>query len=130
MLSLLHPSFRIHSTDVTPYVEFRNKTGFMKVEGKSSPHSSLEFYHPIIMHLREFKPEKPTFTAVFKMDYFNTSSSKCLYDLFRELARHERAGTHVDIQWHYHRWDQDMLETGEDFEDAVGLHFHFVEMAD
>lgn len=63
----------------------------------------------------------------FAFQYFNTSSSKCLFDIFRQLKRMQTAGTNIKVNWYYEEFDQDMLEAGEDYDEIVKLDFHFVE---
>ena len=60
--------------------------------------------------------------------YFNTSSSKCLFDLFKTLKQLKKNGKDVEINWYYEEDDDDMMETGEDFADLLGLDFNFVEV--
>jgi hypothetical protein len=63
-------------------------------------------------------------------EYFNTSSSKCLFDLFRKLSLIDQTGRNVVINWHYESWDEDMLESGEDYKDLLSLEFNLIEIED
>lgn len=117
--------FRLQATRVTPYVEYVPDDSILKIEGRSSPASALEFYLPIIRTLKKYKPANKQFRAEFKMEYFNTSSSKCIYDIFKELILLEQEGYQVMVVWQYQEEDDDMLETGEDFESASGLKFNY-----
>ena len=62
-----------------------------------------------------------------KMEYFNTSSSKCIYDLLKEVKSLENKGKEVVVRWYYDEDDEDMLEAGEDYSDLLDLHFRFIE---
>jgi hypothetical protein len=59
-----------------------------------------------------------------QLEYFNTSSSKSLLDLFK---RFEKLST-VEIHWHYDSDDEDMLEAGEDYDHIVEVPFRFIEV--
>lgn len=117
--------YRIQSTRVTPYVEYIPQDSFLKITGRSSPASSFDFYQPIINTIKRHHPTKNEFIAEFRMEYFNTSSSKCIYDIFKELANYKKQGIDIQVHWYYEDTDEDMLETGEDFEYASGLQFNY-----
>ena len=47
-----------------------------------------------------------------KLEYFNTSSSKCLMDM---LKRVEASKCDAEVYWYYEEEDEDMEEAGEDY---------------
>lgn len=61
------------------------------------------------------------------MEYFNTSSSKCLYDILKEIKYLSDQGKEVNVRWYYEQDDEDMMEAGEDYSDLLDLPFVFVE---
>lgn len=65
--------------------------------------------------------------ATFDFVYFNTSTSKCLYEILKKAKSYQIAGNEVDINWFYEEDDDDMKEVGEDFADLLDLPFHFCE---
>lgn len=67
-------------------------------------------------------------TANFAFEYFNTSSSKCLFDILKRLAQFEQSGMSICVNWFYEEDDEDMRETGEDYEDVLGLSFNYIEI--
>ena len=65
------------------------------------------------------------------LDYFNTSSSKCLLELFKMLEGKTLYGTKVNIRWEYSSKYYDMLEAGEDYRDILeGVNFEIVEISE
>lgn len=62
-----------------------------------------------------------------KMEYFNTSSSKCIYDLLKDVKSLKNKGKKVSVRWYYDEDDEDMLEAGEDYSDLLDLPFMFIE---
>ena len=60
------------------------------------------------------------------MEYFNTSSSKCILDVFKKLE--SIADSEVSIKWFYEEDDEDMLEAGEDYEAIIDLKFEMIEV--
>lgn len=119
----------IEPTRVTPLVNFDPDEGLLEVKGRSSPENSILFYQKIIDGLDSFAENGNSgFTANFSFEYFNTSSSKCLFDLFKKLSKIEESGKEVTINWFYEEDDEDMMEAGEDYADLLELQFNFKEI--
>jgi hypothetical protein len=65
-----------------------------------------------------------------KLEYFNTSSSKCILDIFRKLELIHKKGNEVEINWYYEEDDEDMFEAGEDYQSIINIPFKMIEMED
>lgn len=115
----------IEATRLTPLVDFDPSNGHLLLEGKSSPDNSLDFYSPIINYVDGIDSSMDIHVS-FKIDYFNTSSTKCIMMLFKSLAQLKEQGCGITVDWHAHEDDYDLVETGEDFEDICDLEFNFV----
>lgn len=119
----------IEPTRVTPLVNFDPDNGLLEIKGRSSPENSILFYQKIIDGLDEFAQSSlDKFQADFSFEYFNTSSSKCLFDLFKRLNKLQNLGKSVIINWYYEEDDEDMMESGEDYADLLDLDFNFLEI--
>jgi len=105
----------------TPVVEF-SSNGELLLKGRSIPENSIEFYKPLIEWLESYS-ESPNSTTVLsvQLEYFNTSSSKCILDVFKKLE--SISGSEITVKWHYEEDDEDMLEAGEDYEAIIDLPF-------
>ncbi|MEM7298694.1 MAG: SiaC family regulatory phosphoprotein, partial [Bacteroidota bacterium] len=64
----------------------------------------------------------------FIQTYFNTSSSKCIYDILKEIKFLKERGKNVRVRWYYEQYDEDMMEAGEDYSDLLDLPFAFIEI--
>jgi hypothetical protein len=112
-------------TPKTPTVNFSSK-GHLELKGRSIPENSLEFYKPLIEWVDAYARQSAEETIVHvQLEYFNTSSSKCLLDFFKRL---ESIGQKVAIHWYYEQDDEDMLEAGEDYEAIISVPFKMVEV--
>ena len=58
---------------------------------------------------------------VFKLEYFNTASSKLILDVLSALE--EIKG--MKILWYFHDDDEDMEEAGQEFSELVEIPFEF-----
>jgi hypothetical protein len=109
----------------TPSVKF-NADGHLELKGRSIPENSLDFYKPLLEWIESYVQHAQPETIVHvQLEYFNTSSSKCLLDLFRRL---ENIKSKVTIHWYYEQDDEDMLEAGEDYEAIVNVPFKMIEV--
>lgn len=119
----------IEPTRVTPFVQLDAREGVLEFKGRSSPSASLEFYYPILSSIdKAFTEGTKTLTANFAFEYFNTSSSKCLFDILKRLSQFKSQGMDVKVNWFYEEYDEDMKETGEDYEDVLDLSFNYIEV--
>jgi hypothetical protein len=124
-------SISIEGTPKTPTVNFDATTGKIEIKGRSIPENSIEFYRPLVEWLEEYSKEPQELTNVnIQLEYFNTSSSKCILDVFKKLEAIKKAKNDVVINWYYEEDDEDMLEAGEDYESIIRIPFKMIEVVD
>jgi hypothetical protein len=115
----------ISGTAKTPAVRFSAQDGMLEISGKSIPENSIEFYQPLYDWLGNYSQQPNNTTSIkIQLEYFNTSSSKCLLDVFRKLEAIKKSGkSEVSVTWMYEEEDEDMMEAGEDYQTIVGIPF-------
>lgn len=119
----------IEGTPKTPTVIFDADKGLLELKGRSIPENSIEFYKPIVESLDKYASGPKSLTNVnIQLEYFNTSSSKCILDLFKKLESIHKSGNEVVINWHYEEDDEDMLEAGEDYQAIIKVPFKMIEV--
>ncbi|MBI5218904.1 MAG: DUF1987 domain-containing protein [Bacteroidia bacterium] len=115
----------IEETQRSPAVVLDPFAGKIEFRGRSIMDNPLAFYRPIYEWFEKYKIHPCNVTQVeIQMEYFNTSSSKCLLDVFRYLIDIQTAGDRVSVNWYYADEDDDMLEIGEDFQSVVSIPFN------
>lgn len=113
---------KLEGTEDTPEITLDDKNGIFEISGRSLPEDTAEFYKPVLEWLEEYKKSpQPTTNFVFKLEYFNTASSKLILDILTTLDEIE--GT--SVLWYFHEDDEDMEEAGEEFSELVDLPFTF-----
>ena len=113
----------------TPSIEFDGTTGVLVLKGRSIPENSIEFYKPLNDWLDSYAASPNSKTVVdMRLEYFNTSSSKCILDFFKRLEKVNAENTSVHINWYFETDDEDMEEAGEDYQAIVGLPFSIIEV--
>ena len=121
----------IEGTAKTPTVKFEASTGTMEIKGRSIPENSIEFYKPLVDWLDEYaNMSKDQVQVNIQLEYFNTSSSKCILDVFKKLEAINKGASDVIINWYYEEDDEDMLEAGEDYESIIRVPFKMIEIVE
>ncbi len=117
---------QIEGTPKTPSVKFIASEGSLEIKGRSIPENSIEFYKPLMDWIEQYSasPQKETVVNI-QLEYFNTSSSKCILDLFKKL---EVINDQIVINWYYEEDDEDMLEAGEDYDAIINIPFKMIEI--
>lgn len=117
----------IEPTSKTPKVILNADIGVFEISGRSIPEDAIGFYRKVLDWLDEYSKSPLSKTNFkFQLEYFNTSSSKCLLDIFRRLERIHKNNHEVVVQWHYDADDEDMQETGEDYKALVDVPFELI----
>jgi len=117
----------IEGTAKTPSVRFDANAKIFEIKGRSIPENSVEFYKPLVDWLEKYKENPLEKTEVnIKLEYFNTSSSKCILDVFKKLESIHKTNNEVQINWYYEEDDEDMLEAGEDYESIIRVPFKMI----
>ena len=120
--------YTIEGSPKTPNINFDLIGGILEIKGRSIPENSIEFYKPLIDWLEKYSSKPKTDTIVnIQLEYFNTSSSKCILDVFKKLESINKGGqSQVIINWHYEEDDEDMSEAGEDYQAIINVPFKMV----
>ena len=121
-------AIKIKKAQDTPEVILDKENNTFVMEGKSFPADVGMFYKPIIDWIENYS-ENPLEKTVFtlKMDYFNTASSKVILDILYKLEDMSMDGHDVLVKWFYPDDDEDMMETGEEYDEIVDVPFELIE---
>lgn len=119
----------IRSSRVTPSVYFNPGKKLLDIRGRSSPENPIQFYNYINSSIEDYvQKQKSALIVNMAFEYFNTSSSKCIFNVLKKLDEIGQSGNTVSINWFYETEDDDMMETGEDLSSFFNLAFNFVEV--
>ncbi|MFW6327693.1 MAG: DUF1987 domain-containing protein [Bacteroidota bacterium] len=125
----------LDASEFTPKVVLDADKHFFEIAGVSRPENVQGFYDPIISWFKDYHKKELTgvdpqsagpLKFVFKMEYFNSATSKALLQLLEYLAVIKKDGYDLQFDWYYDEWDDQMLEDGEDLADAVNLKFNCI----
>lgn len=117
----------LEGTGRTPYVSFDAQAGKLEISGRSIPENSITFYKPLFDWVDNYvQSPKDNTTVIFNLEYFNTSSSKCILDLLRKLETLKDTNNATEIKWYFDEGDEDMEESGNDFKSLINLDIELV----
>ncbi|MCW5897876.1 MAG: DUF1987 domain-containing protein [Flavobacteriales bacterium] len=121
--------YHIERTETSPQVDLDLEEGRMEFVGRSLPPNSEQFYGRVYRWLDEYlqRPKGET-TVNMRLDYLDTSSSKHFYNIFQKLDAVSERGQRVQVNWHYETGDEEMAETGKDYESFFNIDFQFIEV--
>ncbi|MDQ3393073.1 MAG: DUF1987 domain-containing protein [Bacteroidota bacterium] len=117
-MEILH----LEGTEDTPKIILNKEHKIYEISGRSLPEDSAEFFQPVLVWLDEYQQNAdPSMNFVFKLEYFNTASSKLILDILSKLE--DIPG--ITITWYFHEDDEDMEEAGQEFSELVEIEFEF-----
>jgi len=121
-------NIEIKAGEDTPYVMFNASEGYCMISGKSFPPDVSKFFNPLVEWLEELKYKNlKALSFNFKLDYYNTASSKLMLDMLYKLEEISQEGTEVVVNWFYPEDDEDLLDAGEEFERLVDVEFRLID---
>lgn len=119
----------IDETGFTPLVDFDFETNSFTISGRIIPENPIQFFDVLNAWLDEHyinsKLKQVNFNI--KLDFFNTSSAKCLVVLINKFISLKEKGSLVNVNWFYAEDDEEIKEAGEDYSFLVKHDFNFVE---
>ncbi len=121
-------NYFLEGTAKTPNMDFDSETGVFEISGRSIPENSVAFYRPLLDWLDVYvkSSENASTSLNISLEYFNTSSSKCLVEIFRRMEILQKTGRLLEIKWYYEGEDQDILEAGQDFNEFMNIPIELV----
>ncbi len=125
-------NIEINRTPSNPYypsVSFNADSGVCEISGESYMEEAYKFYLPLINWIKEFiGKERRKVTLNIKLIYFNTSTTKCLLDIFEILKRYNKEDDgEAEINWFFDPDDPDMIEEVKDFEREADVEINIKE---
>ena len=115
-------------TTTTPYVLIDEEKKYMKFEGKSYLEDVIDFFQDINDWLEKYlSGENIELTFDCAMKYFNSSTTKIIYNMLRSMDKSAGSGAKITVNWIVGEANDMMIECGEDFEEEMeSLTFNLV----
>jgi hypothetical protein len=106
----------IAATTTSPEVDFQFDQNVLTFRGESYPENAAAFFAPVIERLRAYLAscDKTVITVEVTLTYFNSSSTKMLFNVFDALNQAASSGNTVLVRWYRDAEDETILEFGEE----------------
>jgi hypothetical protein len=119
--------YRIGPTKRTPRIILEQSRLF--IAGRSIPVNPGEFYRPVYDWICEYIHSEIQDTSIeFGFEYINTSSTKWVYNIIKEIASMKELACNIRIYWYYDKGDEDMCELGLILRSLVDCQFFVIEV--
>jgi len=122
----------IPAKEATPYVKLDEDNGELEIIGKSYDEDVVMLFNMLRSKLRTFGQSNPdAFKVRIFLKYFNTASSKCLFDLLSDINTIvEDNGIELKMTWNYVEGDEEMEEEIEDMRESLDMEFEIAGIED
>ena len=116
----------IKGTRQNPNVVLNKEKSIFEFSGQSLPENVQKLYQPILSWIDDYSeiPNDDT-TLVFKMKYYNSASSKVLFEVLKKFNLIFKKGKNVKVEWYFKEEDEDMQESGKYFRELLDMPFNF-----
>jgi hypothetical protein len=111
----------------TPWIIL--EPGRLFIMGRSIPENPGEFYRPVYEWISEYSHNHQGKSKIdIGFEYLNTSSTKWIYTILKELAELNEIKDNAEVTWYYENGDEDMGELGFILRSLVDCPFVVVEV--
>jgi len=113
----------------TPWIIM--EPGKIFVMGRSIPENPGDFYRPVQQWISKYaRNYNKKSTIELGFEYINTSSTKWIYTILKELSTMEEIANNAKVTWYYEQGDEDMCELGFILRSLIDCPFIVVEIDD
>lgn len=115
-------------TNSTPYVLIDEGKGVMRFEGQSFHENIVAFFSEITSWLKSYlKTDFSSFTFDCELEYFNSSTTKLLFNILLEMDEHASDNKKLIVNWITTEDNEIIIECFEDFQDEMkNLEFNLI----
>lgn len=123
----------IKGTEFSPQILFNPQLMKFEISGESRPEDAGKLFGNVLEWLEEYLTENKKdqnsspLKFEFNLLYFNTVSAKYILEILRVIHVYYLEGSKIKILWYYKVKDEDMKESGEEFERLVNMPFEFIQ---
>ncbi len=119
----------IAPTPSSPEVDFQFDRHTLSLRGESYPENAAAFYGEVLKQLQNYlsQQHQQRIEVNIALAYFNSSSTKMLFNLIDTLHAAVEAGNQVTLNWFYDEEDDTIFEFGQELSEdfpAIGFANH------
>ena len=109
---MIYPDiFKKAPTKKTPWIQMN--PGNLFIMGRSIPENPGDFYRPVLEWISKYSVDaKDKIKIDLGFEYINSSSTKWIYNILKELSELNGIDRRASVTWFYEQGDEDMCELG------------------
>lgn len=116
----------IKGTRQNPNIILSKEKNIFEFSGQSLPENVQKLYQPILSWIDEYSDAPNDNTSlIFRMKYYNSASSKVLFEVLKKFNLIFKKGKNVKVEWYFKEEDEDMQESGKYYEELLDMPFNF-----
>lgn len=117
-------SLIIEETHDTPKIILDKSKGVFEISGRSLPENAVKLYSPVLKWMEEYimAPNQTTHFE-FKLDYFNSASTKKIFEIITILEKLSSNNLPVTVIWYHTKEDELIRNRGLEIKEMVELPF-------
>lgn len=117
----------IEKTKNSMCVDFNKDTGILEMSGSCFPEHAVDFFGVVHNWISNYLAMTNKKTVVnVRLNYINTSSTKCMLDIFEMFNLYYINHHDIRVNWYYAEDDEDILETGEELGEGLELPIEYI----
>lgn len=117
-------SLIIEETHDTPKIILDKSKGVFEISGRSLPENAVKLYSPVLKWMEEYiMAPNPTTHFEFKLDYFNSASTKKIFEIITILEKLSSNNLPVTVIWYHTKDDELIRNRGLEIKEMVELPF-------
>jgi len=119
--------YHLAATKKTPKVILDHTKGYFEFSGIAMPEDTVVFFEPLFKKIKEYiKASEVPIVFHFSVYYFNSLSSKMLYEIFKLIDKAYKKGKDIKIEWTYEEDDESMEEAGKLFLENISVPYEMI----
>ena len=119
--------YKSESSKRTPMISM--EPGRIFIMGRSIPENPGDFYRPVHAWITEYSRSHIDKSRIdLGFEYINTSSTKWIFNILKELSEIDDVKENVKVTWYYEQGDEDMCELGFILRSLIECPFILVEV--
>jgi len=110
-----------------PKIVYEEMKGTVLIQGRSIATTAEEYFDEFVPYFKHCVEKKPMdLTMDIDLEYFNTKSSRIFVEIFEIAKTVEEHNHKVTVNWYYEEGDENMLDSGADYEYVSKLKFNYI----
>jgi len=104
-----------------PGIIYYPERNTLEITGRSIAENPENIFTPLSEWITVHFTNNHSLNVNIRLEYINSGSSKCLFDILKKLTGYHRSGKNVLMKWLFEEDDESILDLGEHYRDTAGI---------